>query len=93
MAKRFAFFHEELETAWPQSYYAQAMRELQTEFVMGISNETIDHRHGDGRMSGPWQLEDLWVPGAKNFGALNQTRFVEEVGKSSVLIGIGLPFT
>ncbi|KAI0312911.1 hypothetical protein OF83DRAFT_1176177 [Amylostereum chailletii] len=78
LAKRLEY----LVGAWPREFFAQAARENGVQFVLGA-----DEGEEKGKV-------EKWMPeGTVNFGLLDQGRFVGELSRSALLIGVGRPST
>lgn len=84
MAKRLSFFAPSDDQAWDLDFYDVAANATGVEFIVGADSYVPPHE-------GPKPIPTL-PPSLKNVGILPQDRFYEEVSKSKVLIGVGLPF-
>lgn len=89
MAKRLSYFAAQPDRAWPPSFYTMARKKVQTpgglHFVIGAANDT-DFANQYGVTIPHLPAEDV-----HNLGLLDRTRFMAEVAKSRVLVGVGRP--
>lgn len=92
MTKRLSYFAKEVpERAWPVEFYTQAVKELKKstglKFTAGAHNDTD--------FAEQWGLTMPRLPVEEgvfeNIGLMGQVRFMQEVAKSRVLVGIGRP--
>ncbi len=77
--------------AWNRSYFALAAGELGMDFVVGWQ---INQRYGGWNpdVRGPMtDIEDR-KQRVINLGRLNQTEFMQQVGMSRVMVGVGGPW-
>ncbi|KAI0037152.1 hypothetical protein K488DRAFT_75486 [Vararia minispora EC-137] len=87
MTKRLQYLFES-DNAWPPDFYEAAAKELEIDFVLGAANEKVFGK--DGREIRP---RNILPKGVKNLGKLELPEFLDELSKSQVLVGVGLPFT
>lgn len=89
MSKRLSYFAEQPERAWPIEFYTAAAKKIQTpggvNFVIGAHNDTD--------FAELWKLNIPELPkeAMTNLGLLDQNKFMREVAKSRVLVGVGRP--
>lgn len=77
LAKHLYYFTDAIERAWPPSAWQRVKEETGLELIIGSRGE-----------------DEIEQPqGLTNLGFLTQDRFLNEVAKSRVLIGVGQPFT
>ncbi|KAI0318456.1 hypothetical protein OF83DRAFT_21938 [Amylostereum chailletii] len=82
MTKRLENLANPQGRAWPPEYFAAAGRETGVTFVLGAANSTDV---GDPKAFVPANTENL--------GILQQNRFMEELSRSVLLVGVGSPST
>jgi len=88
MTKRLQYLAQNENSAWPREFYEAAAEELDIDLVLGAGEERVFDQ--DGKEIWP---QDLLPDGVENLGRLELPEFLDELSKSRVLIGVGLPFT
>jgi len=88
MAKRLQYLVESENRAWPPEFFTAASAELGIDIVIGASGDDLVGQ--SGRALRP---EDVLPKGVTNLGKLGLSAFIEELSRSQVLIGVGLPWT
>jgi len=88
LMKELAYAH--YDAAWDPSFYSDAADELGIRFVAGYNNSPDFKPDGKDPPEGGWdEIED---PGkVDNLHQMPREKFLEEVGKSKLMIGVGLP--
>lgn len=88
LMKELAYAH--FESAWNTSFYVRAADELDIRFVAGYNNSPDFKPGGRPPPEGGWA--EIEVPGkVDNLHQLSREQFLQEVGKSKLLLGVGLP--
>ncbi|KAJ3525465.1 hypothetical protein NMY22_g10567 [Coprinellus aureogranulatus] len=88
LMKQLAYAH--FASAWDPDYYARAAAELGVLFVAGYGDNPKFKPGGQERPKGGWK--DIEEPGkVQNLGQLDRERFLDELGKSKLLLGVGNP--
>ncbi|KAF6759565.1 hypothetical protein DFP72DRAFT_885447 [Ephemerocybe angulata] len=88
LMKELAFAH--FATAWEPSYYARAATDLGIKFVAGYGDDPKFKPGGQDRPVGGWK--DIEEPGkVDNLGGMGREDFLRELGKSRLLLGVGMP--
>jgi len=90
LMKQLTYVYNE-QFAWNQSYFALASKELKLDFVGGWQ---IDQRYGgwDPLLKGEMKDFEDRKNGVVNLGRLNPIEFMQQVGRSKVMIGVGSPW-
>lgn len=93
LAKHISYFSPGPSSAWPLSFYNRLVRQVDVQLVGAIGTNLIGMSREE--LEGvpdrlPEAIENLGV-GDREGGMLEQNEFLEELGHSSVLIGIGRP--
>lgn len=88
LMKYLAYVH--FATSWEPDFYARAATELGIKFIGGYVDDPDFKPGGQDPPKGGWK--DIEEPGKiENLHELNRERFMEELGKSKLLLGLGNP--
>ncbi|KAH6903891.1 hypothetical protein BKA70DRAFT_1298766 [Coprinopsis sp. MPI-PUGE-AT-0042] len=88
LMKQLAYVH--FDTSWEADFYSRAADELGIKFVGGYGNDPDFKPGGQDPPAEGWK--DIEEPGKiDNLHPLSRENFMKEVGKSKLMLGIGLP--
>lgn len=88
LMKQLAYVH--FDNAWHADFYSRAADELGIRFVGGYGNDADFKPGGQDPPAAGWK--EIEEPGKiDNLHPLSRENFLKEVGKSKLMLGIGLP--
>lgn len=88
LMKQLAYVH--FATSWEPDFYARAATELGIKFVAGYGNDKDFKPGGQDPPAEGWK--DIEEPGkVQNLHRLSRENFLKELGKSKLLLGVGMP--
>jgi hypothetical protein len=90
LMKELVYVYED-RFAWNTSFFPSASHDLNMSFVGGWNINLKYYNWDPEDQEGVDDIEDR-EHGVINLGNINQTQFVQELGKSKVLVGVGNPW-